>query len=105
MNIEIFAHFFLGGLAGLFAGILLGWAIQRRESTKLASEIFASQELIASLKCDFVRAEAEIANKDTALTQYRSAVEKVEERFTDAFENLANRILVHCNIDFGHSMG
>jgi hypothetical protein len=91
-----FAYLFLGGFAGLFAGILIGWAIQRRQSIKLSTQIFAEKELTASLRCDIVRAEVEVANKDATLAQYRSAVEKVEQRFTAAFENLANRILVAC---------
>jgi len=86
-------YFLFGGLAGLFAGILIGWAIQRRESTKLYAELFGEKELATSLRCDVVRLETEAVSTDATLTQYRSAVEKVEERFTAAFENLASRIL------------
>ncbi|MGI8437832.1 MAG: hypothetical protein ACR2NX_13180 [Chthoniobacterales bacterium] len=83
----------VAGFAGLFVGMLIGWGVQRRQSTKLSTELFAEKELTASLRCDLVRAEVDVANKDATLTHYRTAVEKIEERFTDAFENLANRIL------------
>lgn len=93
MNGATFAYLLLGVFAGLVAGTLIGWAIQRRQSLNLSTQIFVEKEISASLRCDIVRAEAELANRDEALTRYQSAIEKVEERFTNAFENLANRIL------------
>lgn len=93
MDGATFAYLLLGVFAGLVAGTLIGWAIQRRQSLKLSTQIFAEKEISASLRCDIVRAEAELANRDEALTRYQSAIEKVEERFTNTFENLANRIL------------
>jgi len=84
-----FAYFLLGVLVGL----AIAWILQKRSAGKLNIELSAERQSVVSLKSDLARSENEVAHREATMAQYRADLEKVQERFTAAFENLASRIL------------
>ena len=84
-----FAYFLLGVLVG----IAIVWILQKRGADKLKTELSAERQAVVSLKSDLARSETEVAHREATMMQYRADLEKVQEKFTAAFENLATRIL------------
>ncbi|PZR75189.1 MAG: DNA recombination protein RmuC [Chthoniobacterales bacterium] len=85
----IYAYFFLGTVVGL----AIAWFVQKRNVTRLKRELTVERETVSALRAGLARSEAEISHRDATMMQYRADLESVQEKFTAAFENLANRIL------------
>jgi DNA recombination protein RmuC len=84
-----FAYFLLGVLVG----VVIAWILQKRSADKISTELSAERQAVVSLKSDLARSETEVAHREATMVQYRADLEKVQEKFTAAFENLATRIL------------
>jgi DNA recombination protein RmuC len=84
-----FAYFLLGVLVG----VAIAWILQKRSADKINTELSAERQAVVSLKSDLARSETEVAHREATMVQYRADLEKVQEKFTAAFENLATRIL------------
>lgn len=77
---------------GLALGLAAAWLLQKRNVNRLRNELAVERQTAASTKESLSRAEVEIRHRDAMMAQYRTDLEKVQEKFTAAFENLANRI-------------
>jgi len=84
-----FAYF----LVGIVIGLVIAWFAQRRQVARLTRAVATEQETVATLRAEVARTEAEIRHRDASIVEYRKDLETVQEKFTAAFENLANRIL------------
>jgi DNA recombination protein RmuC len=83
------AYFLLGALVGA----AIAWILQKGSTGKLRTELAAERQAGVSLKTDLARSETEVGHREATMAQYRADLEKVQENFTAAFENLATRIL------------
>jgi DNA recombination protein RmuC len=97
---------FLFILIGLIIGILFAWLILRNKSAKLEernrlteeqnkeneSLLNVEREKVLQLNSNLSSVQADYDNLQEKLVEQKAEVEKLQEKFTKEFENLANKI-------------
>lgn len=99
--------YFLCSLFGLAVGFLIGKLLQKSKSDSIASKNELLQETVGKLQSDITKTQADkellltekaslnrdLVNLQNKLSENQKDVEKLQEKFTKEFENLANKIL------------